>query len=343
MGCKGKSKYKYDDVKRTLEDKGYDVLSTELYDSNSKIDYICRKHKDKGIQHISVYHAMSGRGCYYCGREKTKEGRRAKIDKEADRILCESHGFEYVNTIVENHIVWIDLICPKHKYVGIQRVRQANLKREETHECIYCLGKKVHPLDSFGAKYPEAEYFWSDKNSKTFFEYAPSSNCKVWFKCENELHDDYLRTINDVGRRGFRCPQCEKLHKESYLQQKVRLYFEELGYSLKHEYDCSITAINVLNQYKMPYDNQEDDKLKLIIEVNGRQHYEIDKLTIMQAARQNKTPQEILQYQQWKDKCKKEYAISMGYNYLEIPYWAIKKDEYKNIIDNKINGILYEK
>lgn len=61
MGCKGKSKYKYDDVKRTLEDKGYDVLSTELYDSNSKIDYICRKHKDKGIQHISVYHAMSGK------------------------------------------------------------------------------------------------------------------------------------------------------------------------------------------------------------------------------------------------------------------------------------------
>ena len=43
---------------------------------NSKIDYICRKHKDKGIQHISVYHAMSGRGCYYCGREKTETSRK---------------------------------------------------------------------------------------------------------------------------------------------------------------------------------------------------------------------------------------------------------------------------
>ena len=62
----------------------------------------------------------------------------------------------------------------------------------------------------------------------------------------------------------------------------------------------------------------------------------------MQAARQNKTPQEILQYQQWKDKCKKEYAISMGYNYLEIPYWTENDESYKTLIDNKINEILKE-
>ena len=90
----------------------------------------------------------------------------------------------------------------------------------------------------------------------------------------------------------------------------------------------------------MPYDNQEDEKLKLIIEVNGKQHYEIDKLTIMQAVRQNKTPQEILQYQQWKDRHKKDYALSQHYNYLEIPYWSIKNDEYKKIINDKINEIL---
>ena len=343
MGRIGQSKYKFADAKQILEDKGYKVLSTGLNSISEKIDYICLKHKDKGVQHIDIYHIMSGRGCYYCGREKTEEGRKAKIDEEYDKRLCEQHGFEYVNTIIENHIVWIEIICPKHRYVGIQRIKKGNLKRETTHACVYCIGRKVHPLDSFGNKHIESVELWSDKNTRTPYDYSPSSNSKVWFKCENSLHKDYFRSINDIHRRGFRCPECAKLKKESYLQQKVRLYFNELGYSLLHEFDCSLIDINPLTNYKMPYDNQEDDKLKLIIEVHGKQHYEVDKLTIMQALHQDKSLEEILKYQQWKDNHKKEYALSQGYNYLIIPYWTIKNDEYKIIINNKIDEILKNK
>lgn len=340
MGAKGKTKYNYDEVKQTLESKGYILLSNELCSSDKKLDYICLKHQDKGVQHISVYHAMNDRGCYYCGRERTNAGRMAKIDKEADRRLCEQRGFEYIDTVIENHIVWIEMICPQHKHVGVQRVKQANLKRENTHKCIYCIGRKVHPFDSFGRKHKEAVALWGDQNQKTPFEYAPSSNQQVWFRCENGIHKDYRRSINEVHRRGFRCPECAKLHKESCLQQKVRLYFNDLGYSLLHEYECTIIDTNPINGYKMPYDNQEDNTLKLIVEVHGRQHYEVDKLTIMQALRQNKEPEEILKYQQWRDKHKREYALSCGYHYLEIPYWAIKNEIYKTLINDKIQEVL---
>lgn len=333
-------KYSYEYIKEIMENKGYELLSTKLCKSNEKLDYICLKHRDKGIQHISIYHIVDGGGCFYCGRERTNAGRMAKIDKESDKLLCESHGFEYVDTVVENHIVWIDMICPKHRHVGVQRVRKENLKRDGTGKCVYCIGKKVHPLDSFGEKHKDQIGLWSDKNDKTAFEYSPSSNEKVWFKCENGLHKDYFRSINDVNRRGFRCPECEKIKKESYLQQKVRLYFDSLGYSLNHEYDCSIIDINPVTNYKMPYDNQEDNELKLIIEVNGKQHYKIDKFTIMQAKQQNKTPEEILKYQQFKDEHKREYALSQGYHYLAIPYYAVKNDDYKTIIDRKIEEIL---
>ena len=333
-------KYSYEYIKEIMDNKGYELLSTELCKPSEKMDYICTKHKDKGVQHISIYHIVDGRGCFYCGRERTEEGRRAKIDKHFDKLLCESRGFEYVDTVVENGIVWIDMICPKHSYVGVQRVKKSNLKRETTSKCIYCIGRKVHPLDSFGIKHQDQIDLWSDKNNKTAFEYTPSSNVKVWFKCENGLHQDYFRSVNDVHRRGFRCPECEKIKKESCLQQKVRMYFNSLGYSLKHEYSCSIIDINPITNYKMPYDNQEDDKLKLIIEVNGKQHYEIDKFTIMQAKQQNKTPEEILKYQQFKDNHKKEYALSQGYYYLVIPYYATKNDNYKNIINNTIEEIL---
>ena len=335
-------KYSYEDVKNILEDKGYELLSTELCKSNEKMDYICLKHKDRGVQHISIYHAVQGKGCYYCGRERTEEGRRAKINKVEDKLLCEQHGFEYVNTVVENYIVWIEMICPRHRHVGIQRVKKGNLQRDTTYKCVYCIGRKVHPLDSFGNKYPELIDLWGEQNQKTPFEYTPSSNQSAWFKCENGLHDDYRRRINDVNRRGFRCPECAKIKKESRLQQKVRLYFNELGYSLLHEYECTIIDTNPITNYKMPYDNQEDEVLKLIIEVNGKQHYEVDKLTIMQALHYNKKPEEILKNQQWKDEHKKEYALSRGYHYLEIPYLTIKNDEYKILINNKIKEILSE-
>lgn len=338
-----KVKYTYDYIKSIMDSKGYELLSTALCKSNEKLDYICGKHRDKGTQHISIYHVVDGKGCYYCGRERTAAARRAKLNKEYDRQLCESRGFEYVDTIIENHMVLIDMICPRHRHVGVQRVRRTNLERETSHECVYCIGRKVHPLDSFGEKHKDQINLWSDKNGRTAFEYSPSSNQKVWFKCENGLHEDYPRKIDDVDRRGFRCPQCEKLKRESCLQQKVRLYFNQLGYNLNHEYDCSIVDINPITKYKMPYDNQEDDKLKLMIEVNGKQHYEIDKFTIMQANSQNKTPEEILQYQQFKDHHKQEYALSQGYNYLAIPYTAIKHDYYKVMIDEKIQEILNTK
>ena len=178
-----KSKYSYEEIKAIMEAKNCILLSTELCKSDEKLDYICLKHADKGIQHISVYHVIDGRGCYYCGRERTNEGRRAKIDKETDKMLCEKCGLEYVNTVVENHIVWIDMICPNHRHVGVQRVKQANLKRDGTHGCIYCTGRKVHPLDSFGNMHKEAVELWSNKNDKSPFEATRKYGLSVKMDC----------------------------------------------------------------------------------------------------------------------------------------------------------------
>ena len=51
-------------------------------------------------------------------------------------------------------------------------------------------------------------------------------------------------------------------------------------------------------------------------------------------------PEEELEYQKWKDEFKRDYAISHGYFYLEIPYYTDDKLEtYKKLIDNKINEI----
>ena len=81
---------------------------------------------------------------------------------------------------------------------------------------------------------------------------------------------------------------------------------------------------------------------KLIIEVHGIQHYEITNFAKMSAKKFNTTPEYELEYLQWKDNYKKQYALDNGYYYLEIPYLAEKDNSYKELIDNKIKEILKE-
>lgn len=75
--------------------------------------------------------------------------------------------------------------------------------------CPFCINRKVHPLDSFGAIFPEVIERWADKNTKTPFEYSPHSSEKVWLKCPNGKHEDYLQQISNAVTYGFTCRKCE--------------------------------------------------------------------------------------------------------------------------------------
>lgn len=58
---------------------------------------------------------------------------------------------------------------------------------------------------------------------------------------------------------------------------------------------------------------------------------------ITQAKASGKTPLEEFEYQKWKDKFKKDFAIKQGYMYIEIPYWTVTDGSFKEIINNNIN------
>ena len=184
---------------------------------------------------------------------------------------------------------------------------------------------------------------WSDKNKKTPYEYSSMSNQKTWWKCPEGKHEDYKRSINDSQTCEFRCPECVRERDESFLQEKVRLYLNKLGYITLHEYNCNVIAQNPKIQNKigrMPYDN-EVVELKLICEVHGKQHYIITNYAVMTSKRRNTTPEYELHYQKLKDRYKRIFAKSRNYEYLEIPYWTDDKSEtWKMLIDNKIKEIL---
>lgn len=208
--------------------------------------------------------------------------------------------------------------------------------------CPYCSNHKTHFLDSLGTIFPEVILLWSDKNKKSPYEYAPMSNQKVWWKCPNNKHEDYFRTINTSIVSDFRCPSCTRERNESFLQEKVRLYItEQLKYKTNHERNCTIVPQNpkVKNRHgELPFDN-EIINLKLIIEVNGGQHYDICAYTKIWKSK-TLTPEEQLYKRKLYDRYKRYIAYLYGYYYLEIPYWLDdKKESWKKLIDAKISEI----
>jgi hypothetical protein len=205
--------------------------------------------------------------------------------------------------------------------------------------CPYCKGNKLNINDSLGVLVHEISNIWSDKNIKTFFDYSVWNDAKVWWKCQNNKHNDYYRSISSSHRSNFECPLCVKENKDSKLQKKVYDYIiSNYSYKIEKEYNCSIIPKNPKTKMLMPYDN-EIVELKLIIEVMGLQHYK--KYAYSSIWKSNiLSPDEQLYQRKLYDRYKKLIAYANGFYFLYIPYWTEINESYKTLIDDKINEIL---
>ena len=206
-------------------------------------------------------------------------------------------------------------------------------------------GMSCTQCNTLGYIFPQVINIWSNKNKKSPYEYTSVCAKHAWWKCPNGKHEDYYRKISVSNMCDFTCPECVKERNESFLQEKVRLYLESLNnYTILHENKCTIIAQNpkIKNRRgRMPFDN-EIKELKLIIEVHGKQHYEICGFHYLSSKRNNTTPEYEFHMLKVRDRYKRMFAKSKinNYHYLEIPYWTDDKDEtWNNLIDDKINEI----
>jgi very-short-patch-repair endonuclease len=143
---KNNRKYSFKDVLEEFKKTEYQLISTEedyIDSATNSLKYICTKHLDKGIQMISLGHLQSGRGCYYCGRNTTEQAHRIDLtNDEESRLICESKGFEYIDSLREDGLIYIQYICKKHPEAGIQKMRKGNMKRDNIQGCPYCFDTK---------------------------------------------------------------------------------------------------------------------------------------------------------------------------------------------------------
>jgi len=116
--------------------------------------------------------------------------------------------------------------------------------------CPFCNNKNINTGVAKGHSLaeilPESINVWSDKNTKTPYDYTPSSGMIVWWKCENNIHDDYERKIANSNIRGFKCPICVR-------NNQVRLKGKN------HPNWKGTTPENVLARMNLDYKNWRQD------------------------------------------------------------------------------------
>lgn len=145
--------YTYEKVKELFEDRGYTLLSKEYKNKSTKLEYICPKHREHGSRFITLSDFLKGKGCYFCGRERTNEAcKNRQISIEKCKQLCEKQDFTFVKKEVVDGTMNIFFIYNKHKDKGVQRKTVANMK----HKCIYCTNTYTFTQDVYEQKLKDA-------------------------------------------------------------------------------------------------------------------------------------------------------------------------------------------
>jgi hypothetical protein len=139
---KEKMRFNFQHVDDLFAKNGYVLLSKENEYENveSKMKYICIKHKDNGEQFINVRQINSGHGCKYCGIEKQAESKR--LDFEIIKQIFEKNNCILLSTKEDykNQNSKLKYICIYHpgkeQYATYNSIQLRN-------GCRYCGNEKI--------------------------------------------------------------------------------------------------------------------------------------------------------------------------------------------------------
>lgn len=216
----GNKKYTYDDFEYYAKKKDMIIISkrSDYQNSTTKMKYICPYHKDVGIQTTTLGRLLDGKGCYYCGLEKTRLAKTRAIDSEMKlkhKQLCEEKNFTYVDTtreILKNgkSRIIVSFICNNHKEMGVQKVVEHNFYRNQ--HCKYCVHKDL----------PKEQILKEVKESAPHIDIISDFKyLNDYVDCVCTKHKYYYRTKVVRLIRGMECYYCgiEKLSKQSFLSE----------------------------------------------------------------------------------------------------------------------------
>ncbi len=195
-------KLTFEDVKLRFEARGYELLETEYKNSTTKMKYKCLIHHDV-IQEINVGKLSIGRGCRFCGKERSDQAKRADFEDV-------NKAFKKLNLILltekkdyRNNKQKLKFKCNKHSDV-VQKSDYATIASASIgcKLCKYEFISQKRKLD-----YQHVKDFCLNKGLILLQNYYKNNSTKIKLSCI--IHNDMIFYIDfDHIRSGQRCPRC---------------------------------------------------------------------------------------------------------------------------------------
>lgn len=304
-------KYSFDDVVNICNQRGYILLSdeSEYHDALSPIRYICPKHKDEGVQISNLGHFNEGKGCNYCGREKTIAAHRVELNIDTHKKLCKEKDFTYIESFRDNGVISIRFICNKHSDFGEQIMPAKNMDRD-IKGCQYCAGKNI-PLwfikNEITRNNPNV-ILLQDENRK---KYQVQYMCKI----HHRVYNDKIGVLMSGG--GLPCCQGAQSNGE----RKLAGILQSMNLAYEHQYEFD----DCYDIRPLPFDIavfKPSDKLCCVIEYDGKQHYVPTKFYDSDLTAEEQFAK-IKRHDNMKDRYCQEHNIPL----IRIPYYEFDNME----------------
>lgn len=213
-----KKEIKFNDLKQRFENKGYILVSdiSEYENVFSYVNYICKKHKEKGVMKILVNSFNNGSGCKYCGIEKMINKNKKSYEEvkelfKSKNLILLTDNYESANQLLE-------FICGNHKDKGVQKIRYRAVA--DGQGCKYCgyeriSNKMKHNYDFVKSEFEKRNYILLDK------EYRGTKN-KLKYICKkhpNEIQEIEFRALYNQNQ-GCKFCALEKVSGENSVHWK---------------------------------------------------------------------------------------------------------------------------
>lgn len=311
-------------VKERTENKGYIYVSHEYKNQHCLVNFICTKHRDKGVQQVSLAGITKANSCncsYCLGLNRTTEEFQEILNEKFDNSITVIG--EYIGTKERVEVkcnicsnIWkpyaYNLLsgygCKEcgHVKVGIKGRRDGQSVIDEINE------KRGNEMDVLSK--PE-EIITSDIKVKL--------KCK---KCGHIWEAKYSNILKPKSNRTG-CPECNcKVSKgERILREILRKYNFSIDIQYKFE-DCK--DINSL-----PFDAY-DEINNIAYEYDGEHHYKIIPRKKNETLEEGQARLKLIQKH---DQIKTNYCKNNNIFLIRIPYW--ERDNMEDFILDKLREI----
>ena len=152
---------------------------------------------------------------------------------------------------------------------------------------------------------------------------SPSGQTQIQYKCKCDCGNEVIVMASSLKQGLTQSCGCIRSAGEMVVEK----YLQEKNIIFQHEYrfeDCR-------DERPLPFDFcifDNNNNIKLLIEINGKQHYEPRYSTDPEVS------QRLLEIQQKHDLIKETYCLEHNIDLLVIPYYNLNK--YKEIIDERL-------